>query len=377
MADTFKVSREDLVSAVELLGKVPVTSSMPCSEIIKLSYKGDKLFMQLTSDAAALVYVMGEGQFPVKEFFIDRDVFIPFVLVGKKNQSAFFFMHAKGKLTIKQGTRRVACSSEAETSGYGAAKPDGDATEVDLSPATFRMVAAAQVISGKNEAEPELTCVFLDGKGHLLATDGLLMIYAAVDHKGAVVPIPHAAVSLAATANKIHVGKSLTMIFEAGRITHPIPADALGAYPVDMFTAQLKALKHYPVQVGTTVGKFETLVANVAGAGAKMNKKGTFLKIQYSKPRGVRSTNPVFAVSMYIKEKEAMVSDRSLPTTKTSTTDDTPLLLPVARLLDVAKLFQDIYDDKQELTISWTATSPVCVIRSGKTIVIMARIVEG
>ncbi len=83
MAEMFKVSREDLVSAVELLNKVPATSSMLCSEIIKLSSKGDKLYMQLTSDAAALVHVTGEGQFPVPSFYLYRDVVVPFLMVGK------------------------------------------------------------------------------------------------------------------------------------------------------------------------------------------------------------------------------------------------------------------------------------------------------
>lgn len=159
------VKRDDLINAAETLDMVPQKSGIPTSDYIRFTLQKDCLKLSLASTVLGMVRVPGNfSQFVphVKEIFIDRRVFMPFVLAGKTRKPDFQFGFNTDNLFVRQGTRDAMFAlSSGAVKGYGIWKDRSNMKEIKLSQEIKDMILASVDCATADPSMPELNCVLI------------------------------------------------------------------------------------------------------------------------------------------------------------------------------------------------------------------------
>lgn len=252
------VSKEALFHAIDLLELVPTRPGIPASEYIKAE-RGKLGFVnfQIASEISGFIPLKGDGEWPAKLWYIDRRLFIPFVLAGKalKTKSDFEFTLDTELLVIKHGSRKASFTKSPDVPGYGEL-PTGSGSAISLSPESLGLIACAREFASGDPTTPELNCVFIEPS----TSKGDLRIYAATKRiiyaarsgekvkMPSSLPMPPFLVSLLTNEHlkKLYwTKKEIVLEFDTGRVWQATSVKA-GRFPVAAVQKWMTEGKTYP-----------------------------------------------------------------------------------------------------------------------------------
>ncbi len=368
---TLTVSRDKMLDAVDMLDKIVHRKPINSSHVVRLEYKDNKLYMQLSSDATAIARIKpSEGEWPLDDasFFIDRTVLFPFIRVGKGSTGDFKISSLKGQLLLRQGARKAKYTNVIEPAGYSPNKfVKGKAIAFDVQ--CSRVVEAAMVAVSKDAREPEIACVYVDEKGIAYSTDNAVMFESETGSSfGKAFPIPTFAASLFSTAKSLAVNNSaIVLTFGVGQICSQISDEARDHFPLSRFDAAFKAFKTVPVQIEMTVSQFHQLIVEHFDAYTSRLDKPSFLNITPAKRPGSHA----YHFSIYVSGGEITFSGKAI--TAASSFTGVEQTISAKRLAYVATMLKELCDgesilkmrfDKDSHLLLEVETTRVCLVRA-------------
>lgn len=265
-----KIEKAILDNAIGLVGSIPDRKALESSRFVMLRPSKSKtgFTAQLRAEAACQVQVAGkEGQWPFDQpIFIDRR----FMLSWLKSRTGKVVDITAGKNTIvlKCGSAKAELPiAEAVTGYYEFSAAQGKA--IKLSEDDIKTIQASLVCAATDEAEPQIMCVYLDGKGFVYSTNHLAAFFAKVAYKGDVVPLPLPIVPLLSSAEKVGIGKEVRLKFASGLTVQALPMDAKREFPVSMIRNGITALKNMPTFFEATASALGKALASLDSATNK------------------------------------------------------------------------------------------------------------
>lgn len=183
---SWKVRREVLLDAVEVLELVPARLGVPSSEFFRIGNLGNgKTQWTVASDATGVQRIIGEGIWPVSShpFYVNRKIFTPFVQAAHeiKNKNSFEFKLMGKSLVIRHGKRKAIFSTQPGIDGYGGMVSGNSMNRLELSEAARGLVYCARECASGDQLKPELHCVYLhpvEGLVDILASNQKIMFRA-------------------------------------------------------------------------------------------------------------------------------------------------------------------------------------------------------
>jgi len=366
------VSRDNMLDAVDMLDKIVYRKPIMSSHVVRLEYKADKLYMQLSSDATAIARIKpSEGEWPLDDapFFIDRTVLFPFIRVGKGSTGDFRISSSNGQLLLRQGARKAKYTNNIEPAGYSPNKfVKGKAIVFDDQ--CSRVVQAAMVAVSKDDREPEIACVYVDEKGVAYSTDNAVMFESETGSSfDKAFPIPTFAASLFSIAKSLAVtNSSMILTFGAGQICSQISDEARDHFPLSRFDAAFKAFKAVPVQIEMTVSQFHQLIVEHFDSYTSKLDKPSFLNITPAKVKGSRRA---YHFSIYVSGGETTFLGKAI--TAASSFTGVEQTISAKRLAYVATMLKALCDgesilkmrfDKDSHLLLEVETTRVCLVRA-------------
>lgn len=175
----WQISRENLLSVLEVLELLPEKIGVPSSQFFRVQGIGNgKTRWMLVSDATSEQTMTGTGEWPVPQkgyWFLNRKTFTPFVQAAKeiKNKAPFQFKLFGKTLVVRHGRRRAMFVTQPAVEGYGGSL-NGASWKMAMSDHVRGLVHCARDCASPDALVPEKNCVYVaPGKqgGEILATN--------------------------------------------------------------------------------------------------------------------------------------------------------------------------------------------------------------
>ena len=370
---TLTIERDHLINAVDMIDKIIYRKPIKSSVVVRMMYRKEHMYMQLSSDATATAKIPCSGEWPMEDkvFFVDRRVLFPFIRVGKKQKKDYSINSVDGRMVVKQGTRKAEYTGDIEPAGYPSVKAaKGDA--IEFAPDFYKVIQAAMVAASKDEREPEIACVHVSEKGIVRATDNAVMFISDTGKEfSKSFPIPVFAAPLLSSANELYVSDSAMILgFEnVGQICSQISDDARDHFPIDLFDTQLGALEKVPVQLDMTVQRFHRLVVDYFDAYTARLDKPSFLNIT-----PVKGKFSSYDFSIFVRNGETNFLGKSIPAAKSATAVEQTV--SAKRLAHVASMLKVLYGNEARVQLRFSAESHL-LIEAEQTKICLVRAIAG
>ncbi len=194
------IDRDALINTVEVLDLVPQQAGIPTSDYIRFTLRKDSLEMALASVVVGMTRVPGKFApfLPhVSEFFLDRRLFLPFILAGKKRKASFRMGFNPDNILVKQGSREALFAMNAEAvNGYGKWTDISTLKEIKLSQELRNMLLASIECATSDPSMPQLNCVYIGDTLVLASNQTVLFVGKSKKASGMKFPFPVAIVPL-------------------------------------------------------------------------------------------------------------------------------------------------------------------------------------
>jgi len=186
------VDAKQMVDAFSVLDNVPSRPGIVSSMAVQMGVdSGGELRLALSAEVSAVARagvkgdVNGAGK---RSMYIDRRLFMPFVLVARDShsQAPFNIQIEKRRVIVRQGHRKAAFDVLPETGGYGI--PAKGAGTILKSEHLIELLQVARSCATADPASPELNCVYLSSSQRgveLYASNQLVMFHAVTSSKDA------------------------------------------------------------------------------------------------------------------------------------------------------------------------------------------------
>jgi hypothetical protein len=148
--------------------------------------------LSLASSVSGIVRVNVPGfQAPGTPVFVDRRLFLPFILAGKSWRGDFKTVIADKTWYIRQGSRRAEFSLRIDpVGGYGTWVDYSGLKEIKLSDELRKILMASFNCATVDPSMPQLNCVYLGGKLVMATNHTVLFVGASQKENGLQFPFP-------------------------------------------------------------------------------------------------------------------------------------------------------------------------------------------
>jgi hypothetical protein len=164
MRTEWNVEPKKLLSVLQILDLVPSRPGIGSSSFVQLSEKNGQATMSLSSDVSGEVQVKGTGTLGLKKkFYLDRNVFFPFIFTAKsyKSDKPFVFsLSADNEMLIQQGRRKARFDCGIPGAGYGEFSGLKKAVSLPIDENIAELITIATACSTTDASVPELNCVY-------------------------------------------------------------------------------------------------------------------------------------------------------------------------------------------------------------------------
>lgn len=307
MALVNAVKSKELASALEVLGLVPARSGVLPSEMIRLECASNMLYLSLAAESLGRVQVPCPGDKGKWEFFVDRGMLSPFVLVMKdfyKSESTITFKFDAdkqfGKLTIKSGRRTLHCQGCQPVTGYGDLPSIKNAAKLAITSKQGQLMRLASQYATADPTAAHLNCIFLVSKTCVL-TSNQVTVFSAPGKFPVTIPFPLGMLS-ALEADQLQeilfTGKVVVASFGFGQIAQTVPVQAAKNFPATQIQKRLVEARKMPkilsISGSSLAGVSERLAAYVAATMRQdvmlrvqsLKGKSSVLSIEAAVPAG-------------------------------------------------------------------------------------------
>jgi hypothetical protein len=252
----WSIEKDKLIPVLETLDLIPTRPGIPASQYVWLNWKDGKLHMAAASEVSGEVWLKGSGTFPKKSYFVDRRLFFPFLMAGKKmkSKSPFEFSMTGERLVIRQGKRKAFFDPLPVVSGYGV-PTTGNGTELKFDQNLYDLIRCAKECATGDPSVPHLNCVYINPKKggvDVLATNQIIIQQGLPTAKvllDKALPFPLFLVNL---LNNEHIKKivwrqkEILLDFGHGTIWQTVSASATKDFPVKGIADRVEQSKTLP-----------------------------------------------------------------------------------------------------------------------------------
>ena len=236
----WQVSREALLQMLEILEQVPARLGITSSQFYRVQkLPNGKTRWTLAADATGILDLAGTGEWPIPGsfFYLNRQVFAPFVQVAKelKNKSPFEFTLSGKSIIVRHGRRKAVFHSQPIVEGYAEKLSGNSLNRVELSDHAKGLIYCARDCASGDSLTPELNCVYVNpGKNtiNVYASNQKVQYRArskTTEQFKEAVPLPLFLVTLLGSRhlNAIEWKKGLVVLrFPGGEIWQPVSSKA-------------------------------------------------------------------------------------------------------------------------------------------------------
>lgn len=154
---------------------MPARPGILSSEFFQIIAKGNGvLHFSIASEIKGEYNVKGKGIWPFKEnFYLDRRVFIPFVLEASniKSDSPFSFRAVGKSLLVRNGKRKARFDGQPPLKGYGFEQNEAKKklkSRLELTEHARFLIHCALSCAANDHATPQLKCVYVQPIGKIV-----------------------------------------------------------------------------------------------------------------------------------------------------------------------------------------------------------------
>lgn len=251
------VDKEVLMQAAKVLNLVPARPGILSSEFfqIRRQEKG-RIHVEIASEIKGEYTIQGKGQWPFeKAFYLDRRVFVPFVLSASdiKSDSPFTFQAAGKSLVIRHGKRKARFDGQPPVKGYGFEENEAKKkvrSRLQLTEHIRYLIRCALNCAASDHTTPQLNCVYVwpRGKGVYIYSTNRTLCYRAITkdkiHPPSPIPFPLFLVELLEN-DMLHEVQwrdtYVALAFKQGQIWQSVSASARKKFPaasIDFYVKQ-------------------------------------------------------------------------------------------------------------------------------------------
>lgn len=189
-----EIKKDALIAAAKILNMVPQRAGIPSSDYVRVIARRKELEFALASSVSGVVRIAATNgtATPVEEiFFIDRRLFLPFVLLGEQAGKADFRAELEEKVwKLRQGSRAAELGLRADAvAGYGKWKELDASKEIKLSEELTKMLIASNSCATADPALQHLNCVYIGGKV-VLSTNEMTLFLGTKAQSNLRIPFP-------------------------------------------------------------------------------------------------------------------------------------------------------------------------------------------
>lgn len=277
-----KILAKALVEAASILDHVPQRTGIQSSEFIRFVCKKGVLEMALASD------LIGVAKVPVEEaedftFFVERKLFMPFVMAAKgKDKPLSLALADEGKtLTLKDGRRTGKWAALDVMKGYSSADGQKE-TKLEIKEALIGDLRLAAKYASLDQLAPELSCVWLDATaGRIYSTNKFSVFMGQVKSIKEGGPIPAAFPDLLDAGAEIRVGLGGARIsYPSAYLYQAFNSKSLEAFPKDAIVKTMKAAKAWKARVTLPTKKLLEILSRLAGYVSGASSDETIIRVE-------------------------------------------------------------------------------------------------
>lgn len=244
---SWTVEKAALVKMVGELNLVPALSGVLSSEFFRISHLGKgKVRFAVASEIKGEFSIQGQGEWPFeKNFYLDRRVFVPFVLQAStiKSDAPFHFQRKHKALVISHGRRKAQFDGQPPLKGYGfdsEEEKEKIQAKLTLTEHVRFLIHCALNCATNDHTTPQLRCVYVQPKGgqvNIYSYNKTLQFRARSQDKiSPPTPIPFPLFLVGLLENEdiveVHWKKTyVALIFKSGQIWESISQKAKTGFP--------------------------------------------------------------------------------------------------------------------------------------------------
>lgn len=298
MANEWIVDKATLVAAVKILNLVPARPGILSSEFFQIQAKGGTAKFAIASEIKGEYEIKGKGLWPFeKNFYLDRRVFVPFVLQAAtvRTDSPFHF-YANGKsLVLRHGKRKAQFDGQPALKGYGFEAEELTKkvrSRLELTEHAKFLIRCAMNCAQNDHSTPHVQCVYVQPNGstvNIYATNGKLMYQAKSKDKikpPIPIPFPLFLVGLLEHEELIEAQwkeSYVTLIFKHGQIWQPVSASAKTKFPHSTIDFYVKKSAKHPALFVASTKKFSAIISRLGQYLGAVRRQDWMLVIEGNK----------------------------------------------------------------------------------------------
>jgi hypothetical protein len=271
------VSKESLENAIALIENVPTRNGIKSSEFIKVSrLKKEAVALSLASDLAGKVVISTGEEFPfVDDLFLDRRLFVPFVVKGKETKASDYVFIDKGdSFIVRHGSRRAVYAKIKTIAGYEDPKDLDSANKAIINKKWLGIIDCAETCASPDPITPSLNCVFIRQTGkyvEALAGNQRLAFYGRAQVEKIIFPKPIAfplllvpSLLFQGASKLLWTDKLAVVDFPKGRLWQAVKTEARKHFPEKDIRDHLANIKKAEKIASITAVAFVKAVDRIA-----------------------------------------------------------------------------------------------------------------
>jgi hypothetical protein len=312
------IKRDDLVNGIRLLEMVPYRPGIPSSDSVRVIPSKKQLEFSVASSVTGIVRVPMSGSLErTEEFFVDRKLLLPFVLLGRKWRGDFRTREQEGKWLIRQGSRRAELALKDKVKGYTKWRDRNAKDEVKLSEELRNMLLAANTCATSDPSLPQFNCVYIIGRKVMASNRTIIFMGVNKEESNLRIPFPLGVIPLLSDGlvKKVGIeGELVVLDCGNGYLEGTVSADALKSFPRKSLVEQVEHGKtSWPVIGSLPAERISNLLSRLTEyiSGVKREDLMLTLEIGEGKIKArVKVLQAVFEEVLEVEEakKEALVA---------------------------------------------------------------------
>jgi hypothetical protein len=290
-----EVEKVDLLNAVQVLDMVPQRSGVPASDYVQVIARKKEIELSLSSSVSAVVRIKTSAKLldTDEPFFVDRRLFVPFVLTGKEWKGLFKMAMNGDRWEIRQGSRRAELSIRFDkVVGYSKWPEYKGLKEVKLSEDLRRLLLVSSTCASADPSMQHLSCVYIGGRLVLASNQVVLFVGDSQKEDGLRFPFPVGVIPLLGSGlvkSVGVVGELAVLDCGCGFVEGTVSVPAQKSFPRKKIIEQVNAARKWPTIGRIPAEKLSKAITRLVGYLVGVKREDWVLRLEMGNGK-VRST---------------------------------------------------------------------------------------
>jgi hypothetical protein len=219
-----------------------------------------------------------------EEFFVDRRLFLPFVLAGKTWKGDFKTTFAEKNWILRQGSRRAEFAIRTDkVGGYGKWTDHSGLKELRLSEDLRKMLLASFSCATADPSMPQLNCVYLGGRLVMATNQTVMFVGIGQKIDGMRFPFPVEVIPLLGDGlvNGVGVaGNQVILDCGCGYLEGSVSALAQKHFPKLQIVNQIQGARKWPLLVRLPAERLAKMMGRLAEYLAGIRREDWMLRME-------------------------------------------------------------------------------------------------